>query len=69
MLQTWHTAALMALDLSTVKFSRDMSECWFRQRLGLAMHVANFRLVLMAALAPPVRACLSSDTDVDELNF
>ena len=54
-----HMAALMAVDLSMVKFSKDMTESWFRQRLGLAVHVGNFGLVLMAALAPPVRACLS----------
>ena len=68
-LQTRHTAALMALDLSTVRFSRDTSECWFRQRMGLATHVANFGLVLMVALAPPVPTCLSYEPDVDELNF
>ena len=58
-LQTRHTAALMALDLSTVRFSRDMSERWLRQRFGLAMHFANFGLVLTATLVPPVRACLN----------
>ena len=64
-----HTAALMALDLSTVRFSRDMSECWFRQRLGLAAHMASAGMVLMAALAPPVRACFKTDPDANELNF
>ena len=58
-LQTRQTEELMALDLSTVRFSRDMSECWFRQRLRLAVHFANVVLVLMAALVPPVRACLN----------
>ena len=55
--------------MSTVRFSRDMIESWFRQRLGLAAHVANFGLVLMAALALPVRACLSKDPDANELNI
>ena len=57
------------MDLSTFSYSTDMSECWFRQRLGLAVHVANFGMVLMAAVAPPVRACLKKDPDVAELNF
>jgi hypothetical protein len=57
-LQTQHMAALMALDLSKVKFCEGMSERWFRQRLGLAVHVANFGLILMAALTPPLQACL-----------
>ena len=57
-LRTSHMAALMGLDLSVVKFSERMSETWFRQRLGLAVHIANFGLVLTAALAPPLQACL-----------
>ena len=57
-LRTTHMAALMGLDLSMVRFSERMSENWFRQRLGLAMYIATFGLVLMAALAPPLKACL-----------
>ena len=53
-----HMAALMGIDLSTVIVSAHMSEAWFRQRLGLAVHVPNFGLVLMAALAPALRACI-----------
>lgn len=56
-LQLQHMAALMGLDLSVVKFLEGMSETWFRQRLGLAVHISNFGLVLMAALAPPLRVC------------
>ena len=55
-LRTHHMAALMGIDLSTVIFSAHMSEAWFRQRLGLAVHVPNFGLVLTAALAPSLRA-------------
>jgi hypothetical protein len=58
-LQTRCTAALVALGLSTVMFSRDMREWWCRQRLGLAVRVANFGQVLMAALAPPLWACVN----------
>ena len=58
MLRTHHMAALMGLDLSMVTFSAHMSESWFRQRLGMAVHIPNFGLVLMAALAPPLRACI-----------
>ena len=57
-LRTHHMAALMGLDLSMVTFSADMSESWFRQRLGLARHIPHVGLVLMAALAPPLRACV-----------
>ena len=54
-------AALMGLDLSRVKISRTMSETWFRHRLGLAVHIANFGMVLMAALAPPLRMLLARE--------
>ena len=57
-LRTHHMAALMGLDLSMVTFSAHMSESWFRQRLGMAVHIPNFGLVLTAALAPPLRACI-----------
>ena len=57
-LRTHQMAALMGLDLSMVTFSADMSESWFRQRLGMAVHIPNFGLVLLAALAPPLRACI-----------
>ena len=60
-LKTSHTAALMGMDLSTVKFSQDMGEPWFRQRLGLAVHIGNFGLVLLAALASPLQALLDQD--------
>ena len=57
-LRTRHIAALMGLDLSMVAFSVHMSESRFRQRLGMAVHIPNFGLVLLAALTPPLRACL-----------
>ena len=57
-LRTTHMAALMGLDLSMVRFSERVSDHWFRERLGLAVHIANFGLVLMAALAPPLQTCL-----------
>ena len=49
----------MGLDLSTVKLSDGMGEPWFRQRVGLAAHVANVGLVLLAALAPPLQVFVS----------
>ena len=55
-LRTRHMAALMGIDLSMVIFADHMSEAWLRQRLGLAVHVPNFGLVLTAALAPSLRA-------------
>ena len=65
-IQTRHTAALTAMDLSTVWFSRDTSERWLRQRLGFAAHSTNFAIVLMAAVTPPARACLKTDPEADE---
>ena len=60
-LTTQQAAALMGLDLSTIKFSTEMGEPWFRQRLGLAVHVPNFGLVLLAALMPPLQAIVGVD--------
>ena len=57
-LRTHHMAVLMGLDLSMVTISAHMSQSWFRQRLGLAVHIPKFGLVLMAALTPPLRACI-----------
>ena len=57
-IRTDNMAALMGLDLSMVRFSERMSEHWFRQRLGLSVHIAIVGLVLMAALAPPLKTCL-----------
>ena len=57
-LRTHHMAALMGIDLSMVTFSAHMSEAWLRQRLGSAVHVPKFGMVLTAALAPPLRACI-----------
>ena len=58
--RTHHMAALMGLDLSMVTFSAHMSASWFRQRLGMAVHIPSFGLVLIAALAPPLTACMQS---------
>ena len=57
-LRTHHMAALMGIDLSMVIFPAHTSEAWFRQRLGVAVHVPNFGLVLTAALAPALKACI-----------
>ncbi len=61
LLTTQHAAALMGLDLSAMKFSPDMGEDWFRLRLQLGAPVANFGLVLLAALMPPLQACVGVD--------
>lgn len=58
-LSVHHLAALMGLDMSAVSFDESMGEVWFRQRLGLAVHIANFGLVLLAALSPPLLRCMS----------
>ena len=35
------------------------TEAWFRKRLGLTVHVANFGLVLAAVMAWPLHSCLA----------
>ena len=51
-------AALMGVDMSTIKWSKSMQQTRFQRRLGLAIHIGNLSLVLMAVLAPPLRASL-----------
>ena len=53
-----HLATLMGLDLSAIAFDQSMTEAWFRQRLGLGVHVGNFGLVLLAALSPALSKCI-----------
>ena len=57
-LLTWELAALMGLDTQKLKFE-GQSEQWFRKRLGLAVHVPNFGLALLAVLAKPLHGCLA----------
>ena len=56
-LQAWELAALMGFDTNKMVL-KGQTEAWFRKRLGLAVHVPNFGLVLAAALARPLQACL-----------
>ena len=58
-LSVQHYSALMGLDLSTVALSRKMTESWMRQRLGMASHIGNFGVVLLAAVTPPLQRLLS----------
>ena len=58
-LSVQHYSALMGLDLSKVALTRKMTEGWMRQRLGLAVHIGNFGIVLLAAVAPPLKKLLS----------
>ena len=57
-LHTWELAALMGLDTQKLKLE-GQSEPWFRKRLGLAVHVPNFGLALLAVLAKPLHECLA----------
>ena len=57
-LQAWELAVLMGFDVNTMVL-KGQTEAWFRRRLGLAVHVPNFGLVLAAAMAHPLRACLA----------
>ena len=54
MVSVYHLAIIMGVDTTTITFEKGMSATWFRQRLGLTVHVANFGMALMAALTPPL---------------
>ena len=58
-LQAWELAVLMGFDTNKMVL-KGQTEAWFRRRLGLAVHVPNFGLVLAAAMANPLQACLAS---------
>ena len=58
-LQAWELAVLMGFDTNKMVL-KGQTEAWFRRRLGLAVHVPNFGLVLAAAMAHPLQACLAS---------
>ena len=57
-LKAWELAALMGFDTSKMEL-KGQTEAWFRKRLGLTVHVANFGLVLAAVVAWPLRSCLA----------
>ena len=40
-LSVQHYSALMGLDLSKVTLTRNMTDPWMRQRMGLAVHIGN----------------------------
>ena len=54
-LTTYHIAALAGLDTTKMNFAQGMSPQWFAQRVGLGVHAASFGVVLMGALAIPIR--------------
>ena len=58
-LKAWELALLMGFRTNNMVL-KGQSEAWFRKRLGLAVHAPNFGLVLAAAMAHPLRACLAS---------
>ena len=57
-LKAWELALLMGFDTSKMVL-QGQTESWFRMRLGLTVHVANFGLVLASVMAPPLQACLA----------
>ena len=57
-LEARELAALMGLDTSKMAL-KGQTEAWFRKRLGLTVHVANFGLVLAAVMAGPLQSCLA----------
>ena len=58
-LQTWELAALMGFDCNKMDLSH-YSEAWFRKRLGMAVHVPNFGLVMAAAMSHALRQILTA---------
>ena len=57
-LNAWELATLMGLDTFKMDL-KGQTEAWFRKRLGLTVHVANFGLVLAAVVAVPLQSCLA----------
>ena len=57
-LEASELALLMGFDTSKMVL-KGQTEAWFRKRLGLTVHVANFGLVLAGAMALPLQACLA----------
>ena len=51
---------LMGLSMDRVLVTPEMHEQWFRKRLGQAVHVPTFGMVLLAALAAPLHNSLCS---------
>ena len=65
-LTTYHVAALSGLDTTKMKFAKNMNPTWFRARVGLGVHVANYGMVLMGALAPPMSQMLGgTDAEIE----
>ena len=58
-IEAWELAALMGFDCNGMELS-GKTEAWFRKRLGLAVHVANFGLVMAAAVTHALRQHLSA---------
>ena len=58
-LQTLELAAMMGFATNKMVF-KGQTEAWFRKRLGLAVHVPNFGLVLAAVMAHPLKACMAA---------
>ena len=57
-LSVYHLAAMMGLDTTEIAFDTDMTVGWFRHRLGMAVHIANFGLALIAVLTPALGPCI-----------
>ena len=51
-------AALMGFNCSHMVL-KGQTEAWFRKRMGLAVHVPNFGLILAAAMASPLQRLLT----------
>ena len=54
-----HFAKLMGLQMEDVVLQRRFTEAWFHARLDAAAHIANFGLVLMAAIAVPLNTLVN----------
>ena len=52
-LTTYQVATLMGMQLESINFN-GFKENWFRKKIGLCVHPANFGTVLMALIAAPL---------------
>ena len=57
-LRAQHCAALMGINIADVLVHERMTDSWMCGRLGLAVHVGNFGVILLAALTPCLRRAI-----------
>ena len=57
-LRAKHFTTLMGVNLTDVLTYERMTDAWMCRRLGLAVHVGNFGVILLAAMVPCLRQAI-----------